>query len=36
VGFKKLDYEDVAWIHLALERAQWADVVKTVIDFGIP
>jgi hypothetical protein len=36
MGFKKSENENVDWIHLALERAHWAVVVKTVINFGIP
>jgi hypothetical protein len=31
-----LDYENVVWIHLAQDTAQWRALVNTVMNFHVP
>jgi len=33
---KKVGWGDVEWIHVAQDRSQWWDSVKTVMDIKIP
>jgi hypothetical protein len=35
IYLKEIEYEILAWIHLAQERAQWQDLLNTVMNFRV-